>query len=699
VFFFILALAAACGGAGDDGPGNNDPEVIVNEDVMVLDATARQALATFELDTTLNEGEIRFDASNPFAQSVEVGRILAAQPVDGIAPYGFLQRVESKRVEQDQIVLGTSQATLLETFDQADINFEQRLVPDDIADLQTAQQGVSIRTSQSALTRQQALGFDFGVDFDKVLIDADGDSSTTNDQLTLSGELMFNANARAKIDIGFLADLDEFLFELSFDEQADLQLDGQLGRTFNETIDIANYQFATFTIFVGPVPVVFSVTLDLDAGADGELRISFQTSAVQQANMRLGARYTDGGGWRTINDFDSSFTFTEPTLEGAASIYGYVEPRVAVRIYGLAGPFVSAAAFVEADAELYRTPFWQLAAGLDLGIGFEIVLPVIGEVARFEKTFRLLEEELASAPNRRPDLDVLKPTDGARLTDGDQVRFELDVSDREQQEVDVVITDGSGNVVAERRVDDQSTAALFSSGLCVGSHTFQITATDDDGESTSETISVIVDNRTPTVTVDRGTAPSPFPGGYLVAFADASDRTCDSPNAAEPALIGWYADGQRIGSTDELLFRVPTSDYGPGDTLTLQARYDDGADVGESTAEQISVIQKPAGLDIEPMAIIRKPVDGNGYETNNGEVAFEGIGIDTEDGELNTLVWEIRTGVNQWTEISRDRTGFIDHFTLFPGSGFGFYDLRLTVTDSAGQSVTETVSYNTFPSG
>lgn len=690
----------ACGGGAENDNNNSGDDVIVNEDVLVLDESARAALALFELDTTQNEGEIRFDASNSFAQGVGVGHILATQPVDGLAPYGFLQRVQSKRTQDGEIVLETSQATLLETFDQADIEFRQQLTPNDVADVQTLRQGVSIRTGESALTQQQALGFDFGVDFDQVLLDADGDTSTTDDQLTLDGELMFSAGARADIDIGFLAELDEFLFEIEFEQQADVEVMGNLEQRFGERFDVANYQFATFTIFVGPVPVVFSVSLDLDAGVEGQIQVSFQAGAIQQASMRLGARYTGSGGWQTINDADSSFSFAPPALQAAGGVYAFAEPSVAVRIYGLAGPFVSAIAFVEADAELYRDPFWRLGAGLDLGIGFEVVLPVVGNVARFERTFRLFKEELAAAENQPPTLVVAEPVDGSRLKDGDRARFEFEVQDREQTHVDVVITDSSGSMVGERRVGDDELGLIATDPACIGAETYRITATDDQGASTSKTVSVIVDNRVPTVSVDRGTAPSPFPGGYLVAFADVSDRTCESLNAAEPALIAWYADGQRVGSSDELLFRVPASDYQPGDTLQLEARFDDGLDVGASGVDTLSIIEKPPGLDIEPMPIIRFPVDGEIYTRDAGRLDFEGIGIDTEDGELNTLVWEIEQGVNNWTEVSRNRSGEIDYFDLFGATGaFGFHRLRLTVTDSAGQSVTETVTYEIYPSG
>lgn len=690
----------ACGGGAENGDNNSGDDVIVNEDVLVLDESARAALALFELDTTQNEGEIRFDASSSFAQSVNVGRILATQPVEGLAPYGFLQRVQSKRTQDGEIILETSQATLLETFDQADIRFQQRLTPNDTTGVQTLRQGVSISTGESTQTHRQALGYDFNIDFDRVLIDVDDDESTTDDQLTIDGGLLFNASARADIDIGFLAKLKNFVFEIEFEQQADIEILGNLDDSFDEEFQVASFEFATFTIFVGPVPVVFSVTLELDAGADGQIDVHFQAAANQETSLRLGARYTNSGGWRTINDADSSFNFSPPVLEAAGDIYAFAKPKVAVRIYGLAGPFVSASAFIEADAELYRNPFWRLGGGLDLGIGFEVVLPVVGNVARFERTFRLFREELDAAENRAPTLVLNEPTDGSRLEDGDRVSFRFDVRDREQTHVDVVVTDSSGSVVGERRVGDDESGLISTQPVCIGAETYRITATDDNGESTTEVVSVIVDNRIPNVSVDRGTAPSPFPGGYLVAFADVNDRTCESLDNAEPALIAWYANGQRVGSSDELLFRVPTSDYQAGDSLQLEARYDDGLDVGASGVDTISVIEKPAGLDIEPMAIIRRPVDGVQYLRGDAMLPFEGIGIDTEDGELNTLVWEIDYGVNNWIEISRNRSGEIDHFDIYGVNGaFGTHTLRLTVTDSAGQSIAETITYEIYPPG
>ncbi|MFB6375193.1 MAG: hypothetical protein ABEN55_19205, partial [Bradymonadaceae bacterium] len=336
----VVALATACGGdpdPGNNGPGNGnngDDDVIVNEDVRVLDETAKEKLAAFSLDKTRNEGELRFEESSRFARNAEVGRILVTEPVEGIAPSGFLQRVTSKRTENGQIILTTSQATLLETFDKADIRYEQTLDPGGLVETETRSQGIEMRTHQSPLTRRQSLGFNFGLDFNQVLLDADADESTTDDQLVLDGSLDFNASARGDIDIGFLAELDRFMFRVDLDESVNVEVRGATTASFDERIVVATYNFGSFTIWVGPVPVVFNVSMQIDVGAEGRFEASIVTRVDQSTSLTIGAEYKEDRGWRNLSDFDSDFSFTPPQISAAGSARGFVEPRVLVKIYG-----------------------------------------------------------------------------------------------------------------------------------------------------------------------------------------------------------------------------------------------------------------------------------------------------------------------------------------------------------------------------
>lgn len=135
--------------------------------------------------------------------------------------------------------------------------------------------------------------------------------------------------------------------------------------------------------------------------------------------------------------------------------------------------------------------------------------------------------------------------------------------------------------------------------------------------------------------------------------------------------------------------------------LSAEARYDDGQAVGSSEPIEVTVAEKPAGADLEPTPIIRRPVEGEYYTTTGAPLPYEGLGIDTEDGELpdDSLVWEIEKN-GRWVEIGRGKSGSVDYYNFFePERTFGSHRMRLTVTDSAGQSVTETVRYQVVPEG
>lgn len=701
----LVVLAVACGGGTDaddkpSGPDGRRGEVVVNEDVRVLDETARQSLTAFDLDTSTNEGELRFDASSAFARQIEVGRILASEPIDGVAASGFLQRVESTRTEGDQIVVTTSQATLVETFDQAEMSYQQTLEPGDVVGMETRAQGIEMSTRQSPLTRRQPLGFDFGLDFDRVLVDADGDESTTDDQLKLDGNLRFNASARADIDIGWLAELDRFLFRIDLEESVDVEVRGTKQGLFDERIPVASYNFGSITIYVGPVPVVFNVSMQIEVGAEGQFEATMVATAIQQTSVTLGAEYREDDGWKNLSNVDSSFSFPPPELSAEGAARAFVEPRLDVRIYGLAGPFVLATAYVEADAELFRSPFWQVHAGLDFGVGFVIELPVVGRVASYRKNVEGFRRELGVAPNAAPSIELVRPRDGQRYTDGDQLLFEVDVRDTDHEYLDVVVEDAAGKTIVRDRLQQDRTVGsarktLFADPICIGSHNYRVTVTDGAGASDTTTLSAVADNREPTVEVERGSAGDPFPGGYLFARATARDKTCESQNAADPALIGWFADGRRIGSTEELLYRLAPSEYADEDTFQLEARYDDGRTVGRSEPIAITVGKKPDGVDLEPDPVILEPEEGKTYVTNNGTLPFSGLGIDPEDARLGrgSLVWELKVP-GGWREFSRAEAGRIDHFALYGDNAyFTSHTVRLTVTDSVGQSVSETVTY------
>ena len=528
----LVALLVACSGSPNGGPGPDPepdpdpdppPPVIVRDDVRVLEPDAAEDLAGFALDTTAGDGELRFRADSPALEALEPGRVVVSGPVPGVAPHGFLQRIEAKRVEGEEVVLETTQATLLDTFERARIRFSQELEPDDLVDAHAYYEGVTFTDASTGLEPQASTGFAFTLSFDEVLIDADGDDGTTDDQLRVDGTFSFDATASADIDIDCCESLvvpylDRFASKIELNESVDVSLTGELATGFDERFEVARYDFGTFTVMAGPVPVVFVLDMVISVGASGRFEARLEASAAQSTHVQVGAEYTDDHGWRDLNEFDSDFAFPTPSITAAANARAFLRPQVDIKIYGLAGPYAYAEAFVTADAELHRDPFWTFSAGLDFGLGFVIDLPVVGEIAEWETELAGFEETLDESENGAPELELDIPN---VVPVGRSVDLQAHATDRE---------DGPFccTYVWSSDVDGDlgSSSGIRPTFDGPGVRTITVTATDPDGATTEETATVHVAD----VTIDQpsGTfrqTDGPTFQATLEGFPEGSDPT------------------------------------------------------------------------------------------------------------------------------------------------------------------------------
>ncbi len=701
VYVFLLAtLLAACGSdPKKKAPPAEQPGVELHEEVNVLGSSARESLLAFEVDPITGVGELRFPLGDPALQALEPGAIVVSEPVGEVAPFGLLQRIESRREEGGEVILDTVQATLEEVFVEADIEVQVELKPDDIRSQLLQFRGMSFNSPATEASR--SAGYDFSVNFDKVLIDLDGDEETKDDQLRIDGSFNFSTGVDAKIKIGtkylVVPTLEHLKFVAYLKESVDLTLTGALLVQFEKEIEVARFYFGTITIMVGPVPVVFSVDLSLTVGAEGKVEARLVATAAQSLDISVGAEYRADDGWKNLSGFESNFDFPTPEITAAGSARAFATPRIDLKLYGLAGPYVFATAYVEADAALDRDPFWSLMAGLDLGVGFQAELPIIGSLGSWSDDFELFRKELGQSPNQAPTLEIVSPDDGVRLQEGDRLEIRLRASDREQKVLPITLKQG-GTEVATTTADRDSVVRLTTEPLCVGTHSFEISVRDEQGATATASLTAVVENFIPTVTVrDDLLIDEPiYAGGYLVAVAEARDRSCTSEIAASQDLIEWTIDGQRVGSSGTLEYRIPSS-WPDGREFVLEARYDDGIAVGVSEPVNLVVLQKPDGIDLPPRVRIIKPVAGGPYLTA-ATYDLQASAHDFEDGILSADVrWEFKRGGRDWVQLPAGQTTFTLH-EIGPPTQPGGVEVRASVTDSAGQTTTDTISiYETVP--
>jgi hypothetical protein len=99
---------------------------------------------------------------------------------------------------------------------------------------------------------------------------------------------------------------------------------------------------ASIKFMAGPVPIVLTLRSDLyrQVEASGSGEISAYTGFSDHAEGRVGFVWQQAGGISPVNDFENTFSFTPPTLEGRGQVQAkvWVFPRIKVMLYDRVGP-------------------------------------------------------------------------------------------------------------------------------------------------------------------------------------------------------------------------------------------------------------------------------------------------------------------------------------------------------------------------
>ena len=463
----LLVLAFVLAACGTPPPG--EPPVLVSDDTLVLSSQQREAL----LEADLDSGELRFAASQQGA--FPVGSVLVSEPA-AAAPRGLLRRVTAERLEDDEVVLDTVLAALDEALLQGSMRAEIPLSAADVQGAQTFVQGGAIRLSGAA-------DDDYAIvlDFDRVLL---GDPSDPDNQLRLEGALKLDANFVFDVDINIFSD-STFEARVDVRELVEISITGALDQQFERELTIVNLPFTPIVIPIGPFPVVLTPELRVSIGVTGDVRVYFTTGVRQTAELSLGLRYQNG--WRTIAERDFDFQTLPVVLEGSALVQGYARADFAIFLYGMLGAGIYAKGFVEADAEIGRSPFYTIDAGLEAGVSIEgrRVFSFIGrnDVVLFE-----VRRELSRSSNAAPSVAIVGPA-GPNLDAGRAYTLGANASDREDGSACCSLSwhVGPGTSVtpsAANRVGTGTTTTYTFPGT--GAYTVAAVAIDSAGASSSD---------------------------------------------------------------------------------------------------------------------------------------------------------------------------------------------------------------------
>jgi formylglycine-generating enzyme required for sulfatase activity len=367
---------------------NNFTPPIVPDTTKVLPDSTTEHLISVSEDGTL----FTFAEMTPELAELEPGDVMVAGISDA-APYGFLREVTAINIDGDQVIVETEDATLEDAIQQGSLFISRQLTPDDVEQVLLAD-GVSLRPAPFYLAQE---GFYLTLD-DVVLYEGNDDEKiVANGSIYLQPGFDFDLTVRSWR-------LQTLNFVVSAEEVAELEIEATIELlSVAEEEEIARYYLTPITVMVGPVPVVLTPVLSFHVGVDGSVHLGVTAGVTQNATFSAGLLYADSS-WQTVQSFTNGFDWNEPTLTAGLDVKGYGGGRLQLLLYGLVGPYTTLNAYLELEADVFATPWWELYGGLEVPVGVRV--DVLGRTLADHATVAIgYRQLLAQADSDTPPPD------------------------------------------------------------------------------------------------------------------------------------------------------------------------------------------------------------------------------------------------------------------------------------------------------
>lgn len=278
VFAGIMAftpLINGCGGegGGDGGNGNGTQqeetvppeeeilppkEVVISENAVTLDYYTIQKLTSYD-----ENGTLTFLETTSQLESLSPGDIIIGDVNDN-SPKGFLRRIiqvyNNRSFDRSTITTGT----IIET---------------EPCTLEELVEKGSIKS-----TELNEATFEVMYEIDEVLYDADGDLTTKDDQITATGNILFdlNLNFEAKFNWG----LEELLFTKTINGKLDLKLKSfSAVNNIDKKITIYKESLGLYTVIIAGIPVFITPELKVNVGLKGDVPAGIVTHVTPRCNF------------------------------------------------------------------------------------------------------------------------------------------------------------------------------------------------------------------------------------------------------------------------------------------------------------------------------------------------------------------------------------------------------------------------------
>jgi len=379
--------------------------------VVSLDAAAREALLESREDGTLV-----FDGIPPVLAEVEQGSILVSSVAKN-APYGFLRIVREVEPSNGHLTLRTVGAPPQLAFRKLHLR-----ASDQIASLTSPDNEWYFPTLQPSIKGSGKASEP--IDF--FLFNGDGDPSTKDDQVHVTGKLSGGLTYDIDIDtswgkldaiskvtdcvgkilsfgLGGNCELPEIkaYLHITPNAKADVRFEGAAFKSYEKEYPLATIIVSPGVIEIGPI--AFVVLVDVTATIEGRASSRFDVGVSASVDVTTGLDYGSLSGVSFIPPkLNHHFApeATDVTLSGYAKVS--IGPKLSLMLYGVVGPYAELRANASVDADQKRTPCFDVHAGADVGVGFHLQLPGLGTLVDVGTSIPLVDESVATGSCKQP---------------------------------------------------------------------------------------------------------------------------------------------------------------------------------------------------------------------------------------------------------------------------------------------------------
>jgi hypothetical protein len=567
-----------------------------------------------------------FTSTDPALATLAVGSVMVGAPSLKAAS-GYLFRVTSITPKGASTEVLATEAAFGDAFEQGEAEFDVKLSPTQLTSATALVPGLKFSNGlphyQAKLSPQgknlkPLAVFDFN--FDSVIYDDDGNTSSTNDQVRAKGNFYFeigdgiSAGLKWKKVWGVPVYPNGVYFKVAYGikARASASITVDITKTIEKEIELAKYNFSPITVFVGPVPLVFIPQVIVSINAKGQVT----TKATLSANASFDAygclEYNDG--FNNCSSFGQDFKLGVGGASASMKARATLNVQGNIMLYGVIGPYVKAGAYLELDAVVPRNPVWSLSAGAKASLGLHVDLGIKTlnyDIDIFDKSFGTL----ATAQNSAPEITLISPnTDLLQNSQKAVCLLSNDLEDGENKINTATVTvtgKGSFNL-------NKTSCTPLIDWSSEGQQTVTATITDSQGKfSASKTVNFTVINTPPDVFF---TAPLEGATVYVDTEFTLLAGWKDGNEALDCNKISWTVAGgttiQNITpATPSNACGKPSAKVSSVGAHAVTLTVTDSGGKKTSETRTINAIAKPNNFNAPPTGAILSPTTVNPSES------------------------------------------------------------------------------------